>query len=239
MVYGRRNTVYGLTLIEIMAVVAIIAVLASIVISVASRLDMKGKEGLTESTFAVINAALGQFGNYKYKYNNDYRFYDGVGNVEKKLERDFFVSLKFPPDCNDPGISFIGMLEKTLGLVPGGIQITGGTYNPEYSGCEVMYFFLNRVPECRETLEKIDSALITNTDVNGNPLIITINPNMMNSVSYPLYRVIDSWGTTLRYDYYDEWLNLADRMETIRAFPVLVSAGPDKVFGTADDMRSR
>jgi len=47
----------GVTLVEILVVVAIIAILATMVISLAARIDSQGKERLTENTFALLNAA--------------------------------------------------------------------------------------------------------------------------------------------------------------------------------------
>jgi hypothetical protein len=63
--------------------------------------------------------------------------------------------------------------------------------------------------------------------------------------SYPLFRVIDPWGETLRYDYYDEkppphsQSDIDDMEKSRKTFPVITSAGPDKEFDSADDITSR
>jgi hypothetical protein len=67
----------------------------------------------------------------------------------------------------------------------------------------------------------------------------------IDSKGYPLLRIIDPWGETLRYDYYNEEpppltpSKINDMKESKRAFPVITSAGPDKEFGSADDIRNR
>ena len=53
-------------------------------------------------------------------------------------------------------------------------------------------------------------------------------------------RILDPWGTALRYDYYNSVPgNYSLWFETRRTFPLLISAGPDKEFNTPDDIVSR
>ena len=99
--------------------------------------------------------------------------------------------------------------------------------------CEAMYFFLSRVPESRQTLDRIDKSLITNqpdiaVSVDGDP-------------NQPLLRVIDPWGETLRYSYYenDQEDSNEPPIASPRTFPIITSAGPDKEFGSTDDIVSR
>lgn len=213
-----RQNKTGVTLVEILVVVAIIAILVAMVISVASRIDTQGKEQLTKNTIALLTAALGQFGDYGYSYT-EYPNYAGLG-------------LKFPPDCNNFPQSD---LETALAL---GGTISGGTHDANYSGCEAMYFFLSRVPESRKTLDKIDKKLVTNLGLDGSPMEITVGSQV-----YPLFRVIDPWGQTLQYSYYRNIRESSPSSEpepnSPRTFPVITSAGPDKNFGTADDIASR
>ena len=227
---------YGVTLVETLIVVAIIALLTSMVIGIAGRISNQGKEQLTRNTFALLNAALEQFRDYEYQYKDN--------PVYTPEERKFYLGLDFPLDCNDypfsnpPNFDLTTTLMNALGAA--NVLITSGTHDPAYSGSEVLYFFLNRVPESRKTLDKIDSSLITNRDSNKQDMSITITFFDGSSKGYPLLRIIDPWGETLRYDYYDEWEpNLVRRDDGKRTFPVITSAGPDKVFGTPDDITSR
>lgn len=216
----------GLTLLEIVVSVAIIVVLTSIVIGTAVRIETRSKEQLMENTFALLNAALAEFKDYGFNYDPE-----AYGNNE----REFYLSLDFPVDCNDYVKSSLEEeLDKAFGAA-GGTTINPPIGHPaKYSGCEAMYFMLRRVPKCRQILDKIDDSLITNSDPNIVELKIWIN----NEV-YPLDRVIDPWGETLQYDYYDETLPLTDMKKSKRTFPVLTSAGADGIFGTSDDMKSR
>ena len=214
----------GVTLVEILVVVAIIAILATMVISLAARIDNQGKERLTENTFALLDAALGEFQDYGYNYrHSDYAEFD------------------FPLDCNDfSKDDFEDTLEDALGLDDGDVVISGGFHDPNYSGSEALYFFLSKVPESRKTLAKIDSSLITSEDSDGDNMEINVDGR-----EYSLLRIIDPWGETLRYDYYDEEppplseAEIDTMIEDARTFPVIISAGPDGVFGTDDDIASR
>ena len=223
----------GLTLVEMLIVVAIIVILTTIVIGVAARINDQSKEQLTRNTIAIVTAALREFRDYEYHY--------------KDLA---YADFDFPLDCNGfdvPGLQ--ATLDYALGLAPGSVVISPvvAHNDPNYSGCEVLYFFLSRVAECRMILDKIHRSdkdknivrsLITNEGANKQPMNITItHPSGITKV-YPLLRIIDPWGTTLRYDYYYEQIFPPDPRQK-RTFPVITSAGPDKTFGTADDISSR
>jgi prepilin-type N-terminal cleavage/methylation domain-containing protein len=214
-----RQNKTGFTLVEILVVVAIIAILLAMVVGIAARIDTQGKEQLTKNTIALLTAALGQFGDYGYTYS---------------APSD--ANLKFPLDCNSfSDTDLASELQNALGI-PVSIG-PSGVHDPCYSGCEAMYFFLNRVPDSRQTLGKIDRKLVTNLGLDGSPMQITVSGQV-----YPLFRVIDPWGKTLRYSYYDntkESPTSEPSLSSPRAFPVITSAGPDKKFGTADDIVSR
>lgn len=204
-----------------LVVVAVIVVLASLVITAATRIRNQSNQQLAENTFATLTAALQQFRDFGYRYNNvDYSDFD------------------FPLDCNGlppSGLVSIGTtLEAALFDVTVLISNHDQLEHLKYSGCEVLYFFLSKVPQSRKTLDKIDRSLVTDEDDNGNRMKVTIDGR-----PYPLLRVIDPWGTTLHYDYYNEKGNIAMMRKTKRTFPVITSAGPDKRFGTSDDISSR
>jgi len=76
----------------------------------------------------------------------------------------------------------------------------------------VMYSALDAVPACREILKGVDSILVQRHD----------NQPAMS-------RFYDPWGTPLDYVY----------VAGTDTFPELISAGPDKLFGTTDDIRSK
>jgi len=219
----------GATLVEILIVVAVIAILVTMVVGIATHIDNQNKEKLTKNTFALLNAALGQFRDYGYNYK--------VPIIALPPERDFYRGLDFPLDCN--GLPLEPALGTALGATGASIMPLGVLHDLNYSGSEALYFFLSRVPASRQTLEKIDDSLITNLDSNKQPMQIQIDfPS--GPKFFPLLRIIDPWGTTLHYDYYDEWeLNPIRRDKGKRNFPEITSAGPDRIFGTGDDITSR
>ncbi|MFW9894156.1 MAG: type II secretion system protein, partial [Candidatus Thorarchaeota archaeon] len=60
----------GLTLIEMLIVVAIIVILTTMVIGLAGRVTDQSKEQLTRNTIGILTAALEQFQDYRYQYKN-------------------------------------------------------------------------------------------------------------------------------------------------------------------------
>ncbi|MCX5634324.1 MAG: prepilin-type N-terminal cleavage/methylation domain-containing protein [Planctomycetota bacterium] len=227
---------FGFTLLEMIVVVAVIVLLTSIVISVATRIDSQSKERLTENTLGLLNAALEQYKDFGYELK-----YNPIWLPVIPEESDFFLGLQFPIDCNGFTAADVAT---TLGLVlnagVGGVVIPPAGNDPNYSGSEVLYFFLSKVPANKEILSRIGKSLITNIGSGGQAMDIEIN-----GIKYPLYRFVDAWGTTLRYDYYyDEAppfnnINKINNMKNSkRSFPLIISAGPDKVFDTADDIKN-
>ena len=215
---GKCNTAFSI--IEMLVVVSIIAVLVTIVIGVTTRLDTQGKISRTQNTFALLNAALSEFHDYGYCYSGD------------------FSAFKFPLDCD--GLTTISEFEKLLkqSCNISDVQITVA-HDPNYFSCEAMYFFLNRLPQCDKIMQQIDKAFWSNKDKNGNPIEFRIDGG---TDEFPLFRFVDPWGNTLRYDYYeyeDEDTVSQNMLDTRKTFPVLISAGPDGRFGTSDDIKSR
>ena len=237
-VKGHENKT-GLTLVEMLVVVAIVVLLTTMVIGLAGRITNQSKEQLTRNTIAILTSALEQFHDFRYRY---------VDNpVYPPAERQFYLGLDFPLDCNDfdvnaPALQLQTTLGNALGLAPGSVVIdpVAAHNNPSYSGSEVLYFFLSRVAESRKTLDKIDESLISHLGLNNQPMNILITyPGGITKV-YPFLRINDAWGTTLRYDYYYELEpDPVLRQRGKKSFPQITSAGPDRKFETADDISSR
>jgi len=77
---------------------------------------------------------------------------------------------------------------------------------------EYLYDKLNSIPDSRKVLEQISNRLIQNS------------PDSPSAVP----EIYDLWGTVLDYIY-----------QSGENFPRLTSAGPDKEFGTPDDISNR
>jgi prepilin-type N-terminal cleavage/methylation domain-containing protein len=233
----------GLTLVEIIIAVAIVAILAGLVFTTMTSIDNKAKEQLCEGTLETLNTALRQFSDFGYEYS--------VDTSLPSTQIEFYRSLKFPPDCNDYEKAAvedeIENLVDSSGAIPVAIDTNGFTYEPDESGIAVMYFYLSQVPDCRETLAGLDTALVKSDHNNdGDYLTIKVDGTILKPVrEYPWLRVVDPWGMPLRYDYYSNkeienfGLTWTQREQTIRNFPLLTSAGPDRKFDTDDDITNR
>ena len=163
---NTRKYKHGLSLVEMLIVVAVIALLATMVIGVASRIDNQSKEKGLEITFTLLESAL-----------EEYREYQGAFPV--------------PPVGN-----FNSVAERAAA----------------YS--EYLYGQLYSIPSSRKILEKINISLIKHkVDSGAVP---------------PVPEIYDPWGMPLDYRY-----------EPGDSFPELVSAGPDKIFGNADDITNK
>jgi prepilin-type N-terminal cleavage/methylation domain-containing protein len=151
---------HGVTLVEILVVVSIIALLASMVISIAARIDNQSKERGLEGTFELLECALQEY-------------YENTGKFPEQPEKNFINAL----------------------------------IHSEY-----LYNELSLIPESRKILEKISDSLLKNE----------------YGAAGTAAEIYDPWGMALDYRYVP-----GDN------FPELVSAGPDKIFGTADDINNR
>lgn len=211
---NKRQYKTGVTLIEMLIVIAVLAVLMTMVVTVTRHVSSRSEIELTKGTLSIVTAALGEFADYGYHYT------DGAED---------YSQFKFPLDCNDFSAGDIGLTLKDA-LSDNVVTIDGADHSPEYSGSEILYFFLNSVPASRKTLSKIDSSLIS-----SGGLEITITRGSGDR-TYPLYRIMDPWGKALHYDYYDED---DPKPDEARTFPVVTSAGPDGKFGTRDDISNR
>jgi prepilin-type N-terminal cleavage/methylation domain-containing protein len=211
----------GFTLIEMIITVAIIVILVSMVIGITKRIDDQNRERLCRNELALLDNALEQFRDFGYDYKNS-----------------TYKPFNFPLDCNDDIYNSRGTLVLTLlNECSVAVSFSTGTHDINDSGSEGLYFFLSQVPDCRTTIDKIDKSLITNLDKNRTP--ITIKFGVGGSI-VPLMRFIDPWGTTLHYDYYTEVaFPLYPVPDTKKTFPVIISAGPDRIFGTNDDIVNR
>ena len=73
----KRNIYkHGITLVEILVVVAIIAILATMSIGIASRISDQSKERGLESTFLLLESALQEY-------------HEGTGKFPEQLEKNF------------------------------------------------------------------------------------------------------------------------------------------------------
>ncbi|MBN2595081.1 MAG: prepilin-type N-terminal cleavage/methylation domain-containing protein [Sedimentisphaerales bacterium] len=157
-----RKYMHGLSLVEMLIVLAVIALLATMIVGLAGRIDNQSKEKGVESTFALLEGALEEYRDYQ-------------GDFPQQPVKDF-------------------------------------TNVPAHS--EDLYRQLYSIPDSRKILDKVSGSLIKHDFDSG--------------AVPPVPEIYDPWGTPLDYRYVPG-----------DSFPEFVSAGPDKIFGTADDITNR
>jgi type II secretory pathway pseudopilin PulG len=123
-----------------------------------------------------------------------------------------YFDLKFPLDCN-------GIADDDLIEALGETAVPAGNYTRGQLWC----FFLSRVPESRETLGKIDDSLKRGANI------------VVGGTEYSFFVILDAWKNPLRYRYYYDYTAPASKWN----FPLVASAGPDRTFGTADDITNK
>lgn len=155
-----RNYKPGLSLIEMLIVVGIIAILATMVISVASRIDTQAKENGTQNLLTLLDSALQEYREFTDRFPEQLETDSANANIHT----------------------------------------------------EFLYSELSSIPSVRKILAKLSPSSV-------------VNKHGTAETAAELY---DAWGTVLDYRYIP-----GDN------FPLLVSAGPDKTFGTADDINNR
>jgi prepilin-type N-terminal cleavage/methylation domain-containing protein len=208
----------ALTMIEILIVVAILAIMASGMFVVSSKVRQQAQVKSVRGTLAMLDAALEQY----YDFDKSY-----------------------PPDVNYAGAGYTRDIQSAVKLQPAD-TIVGPYISPPAAGYDVsdyddaysvavLYYYLNRVPQSRLVLKNLADAAVSakavKFDSQGKPIQSRMqDPNALITVnvqSISLFRIVDSWNMPLHY---------IRKANDDKNFPLIRSAGPDKVFGTEDDI---
>lgn len=138
-----------------------------------------------------------------------------------------FESFPFDADLNFDEVAF----ENTFLPVVANVTPDNSLEGTDGDGATVLtassaalFYFLDKNPSSRAIAGDIPASMMTNKDENGTAITVTIGTNP--PIDLPRY--IDPWEMSIRYEY------LAGT-----AFPILTSAGPDKLFDTPDDITSK
>lgn len=86
-----------------------------------------------------------------------------------------------------------------------------------------LYYFLNRCGDSKAILDTLSDRMITTLDADGHQIKMD-----MGGITYSVPYFIDAWGESLQYEYLDHY-----------PYPKIMSAGPDKIFGTSDDLSNQ
>jgi prepilin-type N-terminal cleavage/methylation domain-containing protein len=204
------NKKKAFTLIEVVVSLAIILILAGALFSAGKYLKIRAEGQLTTSEIEIISTALGQ-------YYDEYKVFP-------------FSNRDVSPADGKPDPYDKAQLQLDIGCVvsPAGSMLQEmdrqGTLVSNASSA-ALFYYLDRYSKSREIIEAIAPRLITNKDAQSGA-ILTISIGGATPIDLP--RFIDAWGMSLRYEYMSGY-----------SFPVITSAGPDKIFGTKDDLSSQ
>lgn len=139
--------------------------------------------------------------------------------IDTALEQYYADFGAFPPAVIDQA-TFVAALGGTSATIATGVM------PDEYAwSSAALYYFLDRQPNSRSIIGALSGSLVTNKDAAGTVLLIQIPTG---SQGRDFVRFIDPWGMSLRYLYQDG-----------DAFPRVISAGPDKIFDTPDDIENK
>jgi prepilin-type N-terminal cleavage/methylation domain-containing protein len=204
----RRCRQSGMSLMELLVALAVILVLISALTGVGSYVKTRASIDLTRSMLEVLCTSLSQY-------------YADFGDFPFDTETGVDTT---PPDGKDDYL--LTHLEADLaGTVSAAslVEKDGNGTDVSTASSAALFYFLDRNPSSRDIAGAVDNSLVTNKDIDGNPITVTIK-----GTPYDLPRYIDPWKMSIRYEYLSG-----------TAFPVLTSAGPDKVFDTPDDVTSK
>lgn len=204
-----------MSLMEVLVALATILILVGILVGVGSYVKTRADVDLTDGMLDVLCTALTQY--YDNQVPQAFPFvtvkdYDGDGIIDPYDQPHMEYDLQ--------GTISNGTLPDHTGIDPLNSALKVSVSS---ASSAALFWFLDKDPSSRAIASAVDNSLITNKDENGVDIKIEIN-----GTSYDLLRYVDAWGTSIRYEYI-----------TGTAFPVLTSAGPDKIFDTSDDITSK
>ncbi len=197
------------TLIEMLVAMAIVLALFGAMIVATKHLKTESQRRLTASAIAVVETALEQ-------YYDQYKAFP-------------FKNRDNDPNDGKPDTYTVIQMQEDIGgnadVVAGGnVEVDGAGNNICNASSAGLFYFLYHCQASRQIIEAINNTLITSKDA----LTDKMSKIVVGGVILDMPRFIDTWGSSLRYAY------LAGD-----TFPVVTSAGPDKIFDTEDDVVSQ
>ena len=203
------------TLVEMMVAIAVAVIVVSMVVMSGKVIRTNVQIRTTKATVQVMVNALQEY----------------KGGVKNANNTEVFT-YAFPPwDRNSLQFSYSYLLSKLLEmgfiLVSPGSTGSHGSYwggdlklERAQARIEFLYYCLDDVPASQSILDRLPDSKRVNAD--GDSVIAGDGTG-----SKPLMEVIDAWKIPLDY-----------RWQGVGNFPLVISAGPDQQFDTADDILS-
>ena len=222
MVRNERNmAARGFTLIELLVVIAIIAIVSSGIVAVGMFVRTTTRVNATKGTIQILTSALSA---WQSKTGGDFpqdvpNMFAGAATMDLQTAGQIYLNIYASGQVlatADPA----GMHATYSWNDAGDLTLNQKNYVLDARArSELMCFFLSQEPASRKLLDGLDASTRVNEDQDQYQ--VGLRPVA------PLYEVVDAWGKPI--DYVPRGLG---------NFPRVVSAGPDGVFGNADDISS-
>ena len=149
--------------------------------------------------------------------------------ISTALQQYYDQTGSFPPQVNGLDDTLSGSKDGLrTAMSPQSVNIVNDVHIDDLTAracwtSETLFYFLDRVSQSKAILNSLSNRMLTNKGKMGVGLQVQIG-----ATTYDWVRFVDAWGTAIAYKY-----------TTGDAFPVLMSAGPDKSFETSDDLNNQ
>ncbi len=210
----------GFTLIELVMAIGIVTVIGIALMVVGRNISERSKIRTTKSVISLLSTTLEE---YKAAKGATFVGYPVEPKPINNTDTVDFIKLTTSLADLQNQFTFNSVLSnkgrhETI--------VWGDQFDPvagrwALTSIEIFYVVLNDIPSCREMLRKIPDSMLLNAD---NDYVDRIEGKV------PLMEINDMWGNPLWYQ--------SQGVGAGSSFPVIISAGPDEIFFSADDIIS-
>ena len=212
------------TLVEMMVAIAIAVILVSLLVVSGKAIRTGGQIKVTKTTVQLMVNALQEYKEARDNHTGNFTYplwpLGNLGDLAYTYNDmlTFLFDYGFPVVNDNTKSGSHGNYWGTVGGLP--LAEALGLERAQ-ARIEFLYYCLDDVPASRSVLDRLPGNKVANAD--GDSVIVGDGTGRVKQ----LIEVIDAWKRPLAY-----------RWQGPGNFPVIISAGPDQRFDTADDILS-